>query len=832
MFKVIFDFVNILFIINFYSYQSFPISFSAGKYILSWVVFAGIVFVLNYIRDNEPFDILVLLFTLFLLFPLLTTMSFHDKSPVLSLLALIMLTLFALGQKYAARIPDILSKLGLFRKPARFLLMAFCATVVVYSVIALMVQNDFMGKVALDITRIYEIRSHVRMSTVLGYTFSLATKSIIPFAICIALLHRKWVLLGASVLVQMVFYLYTGNRYVLFLIPAIIGIMVLQKIKGYKLYAVLGVSAVMLVTGFARLVSNQALWALSWLNRLFGPASYLHYLYYDFANKYGTVHYAESHLGALLGEEPPYPKPTSIIISLTYDGAASNANTGMLATAYLDDKLAGVLLVSALAAACFMAMKRVYSGKLSKIYLPLLVSPAFACLNTNFLTVLISGGLLCTIFLGFLYRLSANEVSVGSTGQDANRENRSKILFTKKRILCLAVCLVFAFITTSYAGRFGDIASKVERLNGEISGKTDLDPYIDDIQDIRDLEIMRADLWRFKVSSLVSQSRNEPTDYGADMGDLQNALADCSSLKDPGIVDKALYVRSCLLLEGKGIALNPEDRDKAAAYEADLINQVNKYEEMSRDEQFMVFQTLLDIRKIDDELVQDPLSVVVAYWFREIDAGITNQDAAMLAGLFHEYGGEGLASQSEDMQTAVDMAASLYQGVLAERDTRMPVPIWSEGGEPLSLADHAQILYGIEKYEAYSRSAETNYWLLTIEDTDMIVMANSTYRQIAGSFALYYYQYDHSYREESWLNGNYNIVDGTTMISERAMIYVIDYFNEMYPLPLEEGVAATTKKYLRMGEWILVFYKDGYEKGTFENPFVYLFFVSNELEGG
>ena len=226
----------------------------------------------------------------------------------------------------------------------------FCAVILV--LISSFVENGLPTLTALDIYDVYEIRDDFKLNKYLNYLLAMVTQAIIPILITKYILEKKYVFSAVLCAIQFVFYLYTGNKTWLFMIPMVLIVVLWSKrdnfYKELFICFCLGMGVVTLLACFSPFMEEF------WNNKfsLFGRRTMLlsannKFVYYDYFSN-------NPHMGLggifprWLIDIPNYYEniPYTYDISEIYFGKPEmQSNTGFLAEGFMRFGHIGTILI-------------------------------------------------------------------------------------------------------------------------------------------------------------------------------------------------------------------------------------------------------------------------------------------------------------------------------------------------------------------------------------------------------------------------------------------------------------------------------------------------------
>lgn len=214
-------------------------------------------------------------------------------------------------------------------------------------IIGIVAKNGMFTFEAINIYNVYNVRGRFQLNKYIWYMFTWQYSVIVPFFIVKYLDKKKYLGSIVFLVIQFVFYLYSGQKGILFVIPLIVIGYYLGKLKVFnKLFiygASIGVSLVTIGAFFWNVLYQcQDLF----VRRVLILPAWLKYLYYDFFQNNPTMGLAGTLWGKFLETEQPYEEGIGYIISDMYFGLPEvNSNTGFIAEGMSRFGEAGVLLV-------------------------------------------------------------------------------------------------------------------------------------------------------------------------------------------------------------------------------------------------------------------------------------------------------------------------------------------------------------------------------------------------------------------------------------------------------------------------------------------------------
>lgn len=394
-------------------YMIRPFFSSAFRYIVSFVLYL-LLFASLPRKESDGIVFAVQLQFVYIVAPMLTLYAFSDMSSRYMLMVFVCI---------------LLETLVIFRplqivKPVRitgiqnYVSVMLCI-LIVFSAVVSILYNGFAGFKAFNFTYIYEMRANASYPPGLGYLLSWLTNAVIPFG-CLCFIHTKrYFLATLAGVIQVFFYMLTGQKVTLLIIFPMIFIYFCVKTGHCLKLMYLGMGSLCCFLSVACSLDCLAPSSSSFLNNvgiyvsslfavraLFIPAGVKSY-FYDYFSTRPKLFFSDGQIGHMFGLTYPYKLPSGFVIYAFKDGAdkfgLSNSNTGYLGESYAQMGFAGMLLMSLLLALILRSL-RIYDQKETTPLLTALISIYIIILNDGALfTALLTSGLLVTYLLIFIY---------------------------------------------------------------------------------------------------------------------------------------------------------------------------------------------------------------------------------------------------------------------------------------------------------------------------------------------------------------------------------------------------------------------------------------------
>lgn len=247
--------------------------------------------------------------------------------------------------------------------------------------------------------QVYDVRYEARNivsaeNPLLGYIIPWLGNVLIPLVFIFGILHKRLLLVLASVMLQLATFSLTGHKSVLFALPFIAALLVVFRNKGKRvgLYITAGVFGICLLgIGLYEVIGESSL-LLVLIRRVIVFPGLLTGYYYDFFLDHPPALLRHSILGVLA--DYPYRLQPKFIIGSEYFGRAEmSANANIWADGYANFRLAGIVLMSLLLSATMWLYDSLAKHHDFRFAVLLLVVPAFSLSNSALLTCILTHGI-------------------------------------------------------------------------------------------------------------------------------------------------------------------------------------------------------------------------------------------------------------------------------------------------------------------------------------------------------------------------------------------------------------------------------------------------------
>mgnify|MGYP001623673255 CR=1 FL=1 len=226
-------------------------------------------------------------------------------------------------------------------------------------------ENGMFTLEAVDIYAVYTLRGDFQLNKYIGYMFDWQYIIITPFFIIRAFQRRKYLTMFFFCGLQFLAYLYAAQKAILFIIPLVLAICILSRLKNFGLYAYSALmSGIVVITACGGISDIMYRLYDLLVRRVFILPANLKFIYYDFFSQNPQIGLAGTLWGKFLEIPNPYDERIGVIISKVYfDNPVMNSNTGFLAEGYYRFGLWGIFLALLLFA--FILLMLDYSSTLN-----------------------------------------------------------------------------------------------------------------------------------------------------------------------------------------------------------------------------------------------------------------------------------------------------------------------------------------------------------------------------------------------------------------------------------------------------------------------------------
>lgn len=229
-------------------------------------------------------------------------------------------------------------------------------TAVVYA--DMFLENGMPSLQAFNIFSVYELRDNFQINQYVGYLYRWQVIVINPVMMINGLKNKRISVTIIFTLLQVLAYLFTTQKTILFIIPLIYGTYLLGKWKHFSVFIYgafsLGITASSLLANIN--YDFYKVFSLFGRRVLLLPAN-LKFLYYEFFTEHDKIGLAGTLWGKFLEIDSPYNIGIGNLISAYFFGLPdSNSNTGFLAEGYYMFGYMGIILAVVVFALLLMCL--------------------------------------------------------------------------------------------------------------------------------------------------------------------------------------------------------------------------------------------------------------------------------------------------------------------------------------------------------------------------------------------------------------------------------------------------------------------------------------------
>jgi len=373
---------------------------NSQKLFESWLLMLGCAIFLP-VSVRKPSDFL--LFVLFIApcMSMLSLFAYLDGEPIYAYFTAISFIVVATARNIRFSFPHTQ-----FRNAGRWAVPAIFAVVAAVAVVYYIVLG--FGAFQLNIMEVYSVRldvtEQISQSAFLSYVGTWAWTVFMTFLIAWTLLHKRWFILVALLMLDVYFFGVTSAKTVLFFpLLAFLAYSIARPTRPL-MWLACGVTAVVAIGILEEITIGTYFWNHVLVRRVLWDAGRTNWLYYDLFSRIGHVYMSENILKPLI----PYPfqlDPQHLIGLESYGRADANADTGFLGTSYMHFGVAGMILFSLITGFLFRLADMLTIGRMP-VWMgsAIVIGPFYALFNDSDLpTSMLTHGLAPAIFVLFLY---------------------------------------------------------------------------------------------------------------------------------------------------------------------------------------------------------------------------------------------------------------------------------------------------------------------------------------------------------------------------------------------------------------------------------------------
>jgi len=395
-YKSLLDLSYLEFIVPVFSYSGFQYIENSVKYTESWVLFSlAVIFIPD--RLQKPSDFLFFIFFVLSITPMLSMYGLSDQPRIYIYFCMLVFAIFILVRAAPnLKVPYV--KNG--TKLALIISGFFVSLAIVKFIVTGAIWN-----INFDLTKVYDHREQLGDTLgggLWGY-FIPWTSKIFTLLILSIFLYKKQYLRALLVIAfQILLFGITSHKGVALYPLFAISLFLLKDVKYILTYCLVALVLLLLACYMAYYVWDYEILASLFTRRVFFLPSLLNYHYYDFFSKNGHLYLGHGLLSSFIDYN--YDLDPKKLIGSTYFGASDmSANTGFIATSYMNFGFPGMIVFGFIAAAILKLVDSFSEGrKPSWFYLSFISAPYFSLLTSSeLLTSLLTHGLLVALLLGW-----------------------------------------------------------------------------------------------------------------------------------------------------------------------------------------------------------------------------------------------------------------------------------------------------------------------------------------------------------------------------------------------------------------------------------------------
>lgn len=406
LYKLLIDFSYMTVIKNNYNeYNQFCTDFQILKYLISFI-FLILLYMLNKkILLSIP-KMIVKLFLLLMYVPITTIYACKNESTIFFLVVTVSFLIFIITASIMIKksAPLNNSRIDSFIKLTTILLYYGFIAITIVLVLASLYFNGLPSFTALNLRDVYVVREAFFLPRYLYYLYEFESGFIIYFLIIVNLRRKNYKMLTALIFVQVLFFLWKGDKSAIFgliviiLVYLIAGRLQLNKMLSKLFFALTSLTLVLFYT-------ISSLPFLLFIRRMLIIPANLKFIYYDFFMDHDFIGIVGTVLNSVLKFADPYTNlPYQNLISkLYFNKVGMWSNTGFLAEGYARGGIIGSLLIAVLMGIILYLLYIGVRRSDSRFILSIAIIP-FITLNDGYLLTSFtfgSIGLLCLICFFF-----------------------------------------------------------------------------------------------------------------------------------------------------------------------------------------------------------------------------------------------------------------------------------------------------------------------------------------------------------------------------------------------------------------------------------------------
>lgn len=397
IYKLVLDFVYVVFVHKLYAYSNFTMDFNFTKYIVSFILLLVIYLFLP--KDSsKTSSIIILLHFMIMVMPMITLYAMKNESTIY----LYMVALCFIIECIIVRLVPDIKVIKIKQSKYIFYFLVVSITAFVYS--SMIYSNGLPSLKALNVLNAYDVRGGVKYPFLMNYLVGWQAKTINPIMIATSYKNKKNKTMIIFIVLQLTLYLITGNRSFLFTPIAILIVMYIFRYKYIMNLITITASAGCLGAYLTYLIGKSLTLTSLFVRRfLFVPAQ-IKFFFYDFISKNKFLHFSEGIIGKIIKSEYPYDMNfVNLISDIYFKKPNSAANTGYLGSGYANLGFKGILIYTIILTVILILIDSIGRKSDKSMITGIAIFSLLTLNDSDLLTTLLTGGLLFLIVLLYLY---------------------------------------------------------------------------------------------------------------------------------------------------------------------------------------------------------------------------------------------------------------------------------------------------------------------------------------------------------------------------------------------------------------------------------------------
>lgn len=368
------------------------------KILESYIIylFIAVLIIIKLMRMDKASDFVLIIIFFFLIIPILSMYGYYSFPRYMVYIIVFGFILTFILDKLT---PEI--RLPVIKNNKLIITLIGLITVLTYSDLIL---NGGLSRFSLGVFDVYDTRDVflVNRTFITERFLSIQANVINMFLLAFALYKRKFTYIILMLGLQILIYGMTGFKTFLFA-PALVLFAYFISLKNIRSKAFMhftnGLNIVLILSVIHYYVTHNFDLVTLTIRRQFFLPVLNHYFYYDFFSVNEYNYYAGTFINPFM--ETKYNGITNII-SYIYYGVSGGPNVGFYGDAFMQFGFLGVILFSVL----LMYLLKILNALTKSIPLPVVIStvamPTFSLVNSAFITVMVTHGLLFSLILLWL----------------------------------------------------------------------------------------------------------------------------------------------------------------------------------------------------------------------------------------------------------------------------------------------------------------------------------------------------------------------------------------------------------------------------------------------